>query len=117
MVEGWGPKVQSVAAPLPVPASSRELPVCHTLIYMWLMSDESNVESNVAHTCVNTHMHMHIHTDTHQYFPAYGVYLNSDLRDLHFSRQFLSLLPPPFLPLVLSVPVLLLELKVVCLRP
>lgn len=30
---GWGPKVQPVASPLPVPASTRELPVCRTLIY------------------------------------------------------------------------------------
>ena len=41
---GWGPKMLPVAAPLAVPASGRELPVCRTLIYIRLMSDESNVE-------------------------------------------------------------------------
>lgn len=42
---GWGPKVQPVAAPLAVPASRRELPVCRSLIYTQLMSVESNVET------------------------------------------------------------------------
>ncbi len=42
---GWGPRVQPLAAPLPVPVSRRELPVCRTLIYKRLMSEESNVET------------------------------------------------------------------------
>lgn len=43
--EGWGPRVQPVAALLPVPASRRELSVCRRLIYARLMSEESNVET------------------------------------------------------------------------
>lgn len=42
---GLGPRVQPVAARLPVPASRRELPVCRRLIYTQLMSEESNVET------------------------------------------------------------------------